>query len=614
MLKRSELQFDRSVFPRRVVDLRATLGSSGGVCLCVPEDWSFHVISHTWSQDIRNLIDRAKLLQSGGRKLVGLSYNGAFANARFGGEPWYEALLEFLRVLAADGVGKIWLDALCINQQDEEETNLEIQNMGAYYRLSAGCYVVTHGIGAEFGFKPLDWAGNLPRWFTRAWTLQESILPDKLSFIVEKFDSRIMQCIEEHPWTDADNWWDDWEDEEEEFSRRRIPYYKEGCKELYRLDTKAYRMMMHTLICVRECYFKDLQDNALRLNFNRSFGTLHKGCEDIDVEVVVKHIRRRECFKEEDRVLSILGLLGITGHHQVTTNLTLDLQLLRLAKTLMEENPQLLVNLSAANLEGYGGGLHISWLPDLRYKRFSRFENDLSQAHELEVVRRYTASLMEMRDNGSIVMRAPAVRGCLRRDGSTNVEHDTPYHLDIDHLFTIHLRQVRPDIGLPWPYEWNRTNDVVIPLQDSDCLLSIEPNGPLNFSWGGGLSIPAHGIHKLQDYQHHTTFTVCEVTILLLGHTGSSTETENLGPCVLMVCVGDANELHKVGILFCEEEHIEKVMELFSSNIENFVIGGFGDDLTSFLDTQSQAIIKSQLPISGEDELEEESVEITSLL
>ncbi|KAI5056822.1 hypothetical protein GOP47_0028640 [Adiantum capillus-veneris] len=84
---------------------------------------------------------------------VGLRYNEAFEQASLSGELCYEALHEFLNLLLSDGVQKVWFDALCIYQQNNEEKELDICSiLGAYYR-----------IGTETGFRALDAARRLPK-------------------------------------------------------------------------------------------------------------------------------------------------------------------------------------------------------------------------------------------------------------------------------------------------------------------------------------------------------------------------------------------------------------------------------------------------------------------
>ncbi|MCO5564512.1 hypothetical protein L7F22_018173 [Adiantum nelumboides] len=66
--------------------------------------------------------------------------------------------------------------------------------MGAYDRRSHGCYVLTHGVGE--GYKLWGNEG-LPRWFSRVWTLQEFMLPCRLSFFVEALDTRFLEFVDE---------------------------------------------------------------------------------------------------------------------------------------------------------------------------------------------------------------------------------------------------------------------------------------------------------------------------------------------------------------------------------------------------------------------------------
>ncbi|MCO5553812.1 hypothetical protein L7F22_007338 [Adiantum nelumboides] len=98
---------------------------------------------------------------------------------------------------------------------------------------------------------------------------------------------------------------------------------------------------------------------------------------------------------------------------------------------LMEEKPELLMNLCAADLEGYGDSPHISWLPNLRHSKYSRFEANISVVHECEVVTRRSAEVLMLKDNGSLVMQVAIVHASLSRDGYT-LNRDYPSHLDFE--------------------------------------------------------------------------------------------------------------------------------------------------------------------------------------
>ncbi|MCO5567998.1 hypothetical protein L7F22_021694 [Adiantum nelumboides] len=184
----------RETFPLRLISVQATLASEGRICFSPCTDWHFHIISHTWTKNVRdwsldisNLMLSAPLHHPHARFSGVDTYSDLFKQHSFAQKSGHRELVEFLYILAADGVEKVWFDALCINQGDNEEKNREIQNMGAYYGRSEGCYVWCHGIGGGFQLwapAPSPEFYQLPRWFSRVWTLQEFVLPKTLAFIV----------------------------------------------------------------------------------------------------------------------------------------------------------------------------------------------------------------------------------------------------------------------------------------------------------------------------------------------------------------------------------------------------------------------------------------------
>lgn len=190
--------------PLRVIDVLATIHSdSGNIRFKAAQGWGFHVISHTWSKGIRDLSQKIgeqvsqNLEKQQQEQRSRDAYSHAFSEADFSLDSCYQQLREFLRLLAADAVTQIWFDALCIDQTNVEEKSREIRNMGAYYSRSQGCYVLTHGVGEGYQLwgKEAPRGTELPRWFTRVWTLQEFLLPSRLIFIMEGLDQRFIALV-----------------------------------------------------------------------------------------------------------------------------------------------------------------------------------------------------------------------------------------------------------------------------------------------------------------------------------------------------------------------------------------------------------------------------------
>ncbi|TGJ78993.1 hypothetical protein E0Z10_g9771 [Xylaria hypoxylon] len=76
----------------------------------------------------------------------------------------------------ADKLGYLWCDTNCINKSSSAELSEAINSMYAWYRDSVVCYAYL----ADVGGNPNSFATS--RWFTRGWTLQELLAPDKVIF------------------------------------------------------------------------------------------------------------------------------------------------------------------------------------------------------------------------------------------------------------------------------------------------------------------------------------------------------------------------------------------------------------------------------------------------
>ncbi|KZT03685.1 uncharacterized protein LAESUDRAFT_683536 [Laetiporus sulphureus 93-53] len=82
------------------------------------------------------------------------------------------------------GYQYLWIDRLCIIQDDRHDKKLQIRNMHAVYKHCAICFVLPGGIQRIVGLN------EETGWITRAWTLQEAIAPARTYVVYDRWDSR----------------------------------------------------------------------------------------------------------------------------------------------------------------------------------------------------------------------------------------------------------------------------------------------------------------------------------------------------------------------------------------------------------------------------------------
>jgi hypothetical protein len=92
------------------------------------------------------------------------------------------AVRSMSRLCLTEGYHYAWIDCLCIDQESSLEKSREILNMGDCYAKAATTLVFPYGL--DFVGPPFLQDGSLPRWHTRAWTLQEEALPSSVSYVM----------------------------------------------------------------------------------------------------------------------------------------------------------------------------------------------------------------------------------------------------------------------------------------------------------------------------------------------------------------------------------------------------------------------------------------------
>jgi hypothetical protein len=87
----------------------------------------------------------------------------------------YNKLQFCSRQAKADGLNYFWVDTCCIDQSDQNELSVAIYSMFRWYQKADKCYVYLADVAKESALSKSEW-------FSRGWTLQELLAPEKVEF------------------------------------------------------------------------------------------------------------------------------------------------------------------------------------------------------------------------------------------------------------------------------------------------------------------------------------------------------------------------------------------------------------------------------------------------
>jgi hypothetical protein len=143
------------------------------------EDPKYAILSHTWEDEEVSFQEFANLDK---------------AKEKAG----YAKIDQTCRIAKSQGLQYAWVDTCCIDKTSSAELTEAINSMFQWYRQSDVCYAYiadlppcqqTDTVAAK-----LDWlsisASKSYRWFTRGWTLQELIAPQRLEFYDKDWEYR----------------------------------------------------------------------------------------------------------------------------------------------------------------------------------------------------------------------------------------------------------------------------------------------------------------------------------------------------------------------------------------------------------------------------------------
>jgi hypothetical protein len=303
------------VLPKRLFDITTM---STVLCKDVVDNVRLHgyvTISHVWGEQKMYSADELGIL---------------------GGVDWKVPLSDPNKVcrlvdaMNSHGMEYCWWDVLCMNQDRQDEINLEIPFMGDYYNgadmtfvLSDNEYTISDEYktwssmmsdvmesGAGFTRHQFEWISKNPNlldfskdpWFTRVWTLQETILSKKLVLVdINRSYLDLSDLLDKIRFLSKDN----------------ISYVANAFNNSFLLDaartSHSYRNKSLELVAVlgvsarRECYkIHDKFYATLGMLGYRDFVVDY----DIDIDDLNKRIIRHACSRGDVTWISTGGDIG----------------------------------------------------------------------------------------------------------------------------------------------------------------------------------------------------------------------------------------------------------------------------------------------------------------
>lgn len=642
----------QDMLPVRLIDVNKTIQQKR-VSFTKPDNWDFDVVSHTWTTGVHRLQEqlarevRLLLAQSPSVADRPSAYESAFDSPNISGHAFFDDLMNFLDVLQNDGVTKVWIDALCIDQEDLEgkgEKSTEILKMGDFYKRSRACYVCPHGI--DGGYQPNTAAEKLlPKWFSRVWTIQEFVFPKRIYFMVKKFDPVVqkqdLQRLLDSSWGRAPSESSTKFDEMREKTARVL--LSDAVSEMAKKENPVYTVQLDdyvSLVCNqrlalsvagaaqlvdlwgfvtklvdliewkeknKNCKFQSLdtwskqEPRSLAL---RAIGSTDGYMETpifdtkftlrIPPETVFYRVKNRNSTYSQDRILSVLDLLGWDRAVGIDSSKELKEQILELGNMWKSSNrANLLLNMCAVDsAESIPG---ISWAPDLTSARLEErnwFHKMMADLY----LQKYGAHVLDVQ-NTKLQLVAKAYEAHLIGTGSGKRPARLQFRVATAsdprtiqqprvQIFKAFCDSNTPNL-LKLCFEprgpkaevhmWMALNQIP---KSSRNMANLFPNK--NGLLYGRIYLNALDIHiwGTQMLLYSRPALICKLWMVLLGYSRHG-DFDNLYQ-VVMLCLRDdrgIGEMHKVGIMIVAREYIN----FGGTQYQKYSIGDLGEDLSPFL-------------------------------
>ena len=290
--------------------------SSKTLVLESAKDWNFCIVSHVWGR-----CHAWKTKCSTSKKVIEVT---AFSK---------KDLTRAAHCIDKLGFEWSWIDTICIDQNSIEEKQREIKKMGFYYANAKQCIIFTGGLYNVGNLLYDDY--NVPKWHTRIWTLQETVLSPNAVYLYKVDDITTIT----NP-TRLNKLRGRYVDISDSWIHKKQTYF-------FVHHSSIKKALESTLDIIHETTKKCItvsQGSIVRNTLT------HMNTDDWTLQNVLRECGRRNSTKQEDIVYGVLGLLDRDPDlHRDILNVPIDYNIgirdamLRLAQTLPNNKIALLM-------------------------------------------------------------------------------------------------------------------------------------------------------------------------------------------------------------------------------------------------------------------------------
>ncbi|KAJ5623206.1 hypothetical protein N7490_011811 [Penicillium lividum] len=213
----------------------------------------YAILSHTWGTDEVTFQDMQKL-EIEERK----THSPSIQISQITSKKGYSKIKQSCQRALQNKIYHVWVDTCCIDKTSSAELSEAINSMMRWYEKAHVCYAYLADVPPNLD--PNQPAFQQSRWFTRGWTLQELLAPQKLLFLAQ-----------------------DWSD---------LFYRETVCGQLSEITSISVSFLEQ-----RQHFEPDL--------------TLRSRLNSVSIAERMSWASKRETSRQEDRAYSLLGIFGI---------------------------------------------------------------------------------------------------------------------------------------------------------------------------------------------------------------------------------------------------------------------------------------------------------------